>query len=333
MNPMFRCPLIYLVLAWPPSQDVPVDEILATVNGVAITRSDVEWSVLEGSTPRTEGEVLRQLVYQKILFQKARDANLSIPDASLSATMSERVEAAGGWDRYQERLKRKGSTSDEDRQEVRNALLADEYVNRCLGRVPGSPLLRPHLARTIRVTPLEVQTYFRENRETFRTSDTMEIGRLLVVKAHFAAEAEARKHAELLRRQALEIYQGNLREVIREGDQARYGTMTLSGPDQPKLLEEVRAYLRTAPVKVLSPVIETQTAFVVVVKLSEEHGRMLPFGEVQDAIFAVLSELKFREARKQLSRELLSEVDIWPKILFGSGLPAGTDVAPPPDRP
>ncbi|MFH0943949.1 MAG: peptidyl-prolyl cis-trans isomerase [Planctomycetota bacterium] len=314
-------------------QAAPIDGILATVDGAAITRNDVTRAMKEHSSSLTSTEVLQQLVLRKILDRKAREANLVVPDSRLSEVLEGRVAQAGSWEEYTKRLEELGKTVEEDRKEVRDALLVDEYVSQCLGRVPGSPLLRPRLARSVRVTPAEVQAYFRENRERFRTADRKEVGRLLVVKAHFDSDEEARDHAELLRQQSLKFHEGRLGQVILEGDRASYGTMTLSGPDQPRLLEEIRAFLEAAPVKVLSPVIETRTAYVVVVKLSEERGHQLEFDQVQEGVFSLLSELKYRAARQELGHELLLEVDLWPKNLFGSETNAGTGVAPQKEPP
>ena len=326
--------LLLTVVAPPPlRQAAPIDGILATVDGTAITRVDVEQAIKEHASSLTRTEVLQQLVLRRILDRKAKEANLVVPDARLSEVLAGRVAQAGSWEEYAQRLEELEKTVEQDRMEVRDALLADEYVSQCLGRVPGSPLLRPRLARSIRVTPAEVQEYYREHRERFRTADRKEIGRLLVVKAHFDSVQEAREHAELLRQQSLKYHEGRLDRVILEGDRARYGTMRLSGPDQPRLLEEIRAFLEASPVNILSPVIETRTAFVVVVKLSDERGHQLEFGQVQEGVFSLLSELKYRQARQELGRELLLEVDLWPKNLFGSEPNDGTGVAPQKEPP
>lgn len=311
-----------------PQQRTKVDEILATVNGKAVTRGDVEAILALSRTPVTRRELLVQLIQRRILEQKAQAASVRVPDEQLTETMAARIDRLGGNETYQEALKALDRSVDQDRLDVRNQLMADRFVDHCLGRVAGSPHLRPHLSRTTFVTPGEVQQHYRDNRERFRTEPGIEVGRLLVAKAHFPTPEKAKEHAELLRKQALRIFSGDLEKVIQEGDRARFGRMSLRSRQESGLIPEIRTFLDAAPVGVLSPVLETGGAYVVVVKLAEEPGRALSFDEVQDSVFALLTQLKWQRARQQLALELLQEAEVWPENLIPQTSPSPSEIAP-----
>ncbi len=320
------CLLLALLLLAPQSK--AIDDVLATVNGEAVTYGDVEELHGQAGNRFTREEILRQLVYRRVLGQKAREAGVSVPDERLSAVMAERVRSAGGWDGYLARLEGLKRTPDQDRLEIRNELVVDEFVDQCLGKVAGSALLRPQLARQAQVLPREAQEYYRQNRTLFRTQNTREVGRLLVSKSAFTSPEAAHQHAETVRRKALDEFQGDLQTACAGVERATFGTMTLGKREEEGLVPEIRAYLEAAPTGVLSPIFETPGGCVVVVKLSENPGRSLTFEEAQGAVFAILGQLKWQAAREELSRDLLAEADLWPQDLFGAATQANPSVAP-----
>ncbi|MBI4878475.1 MAG: peptidyl-prolyl cis-trans isomerase [Planctomycetes bacterium] len=320
------CLLLALLLASPQSK--AIDDVLATVNGEAVTFGDVEEMHGQAGNRFTREELLRQIVYRRILGQEAREAGISVPDERLSEVMAQRVQSAGGWDGYLTRLQALKRTPDQDRLEIRSELVVDEFVGQCLGKVPGSPHLRPHLARQTQVLPREAQEYYRQNRTLFRTQDSREVGRLLVSRSAFASPETARQHAEAIRKKALEEFGGDLQTACAGSETAVFGTMSLGQREAEGLVPEIRTYLEAAPTGVLSPIFETPGGCVVVVKLSETPGRVLSFEEAQGAVFAILGQLKWQAAREELSRDLLEEADLWPRGLFGPEPSPASSVAP-----
>ncbi|MFG0320513.1 MAG: peptidyl-prolyl cis-trans isomerase [Planctomycetota bacterium JB042] len=322
-----------LPLADDRADGVAVDQVLATVEGVAILRSEVDRRVAELGERVEEAIVLRQLVLSTLLEAKAKEAGVEVEDSRLDEVMAERVEALGGPEAYRDHLDALELDFETDRVRVRDALLVDEYVRHALGIVRGSPHLRPHLARRVHVTPREVQAHYRAHRERYRVDGRTEVGRLVVPKAAFADESAARARAEELRANA-ERGPGGLREAVAEDPRVRYAEVTLSPDQRAALRRDLLRALERTPVGSPSEIVETASSFLLLVKRAEEPARTLSFAEAQPIVFDFLTESKVREARVELSRELVAEAEIWPEGLFPQDLPNDEQaVAPAPPPP
>ncbi len=311
---------------------VAVDQVVATVEGAPILRSEVDRRTAELGGRVEEAIVLRQLVLSRLFEAKAKEAGVEVEDARVDEVMADRVEALGGPEAYRDHLVELDLDFETDRIRVRDALLVDEYVRHALGVVRGSPHLRPHLARRVHVTPREVQEHYREHRERYRVDGRTELGRLVVPKAAFAAPAEARERAEELRAAADRDLE-SFREAVGGDARVRYAEVTLSPERRAALRRDLLAALDRTPVGAPSEIVETASSLLLLVKRAEEPARTLSFAEAQPIVFDFLTEAKVREARVDLSRELVAEAEIWPEGLFPQDLPNGEQPVAPDSPP
>jgi len=322
--------LIVLALAVPQDRlsEVAVDEVLATVDGAPILASEIDRTFDETGGQLSRGTIVRQLVLATLFEAHARDAELTVSDSALEAAMAERVKSSGGPDEYRERLAELGLDFESDRVRIRDSLLVEEYVEHTLGRVAGSPLLRPHLARMIHVTPREVQDHYRDHRESYRADAYTDLARLLIPKASFGGAEEARRAAESARESARGS-PGALERAAEEDPRFSFSSSRLSEAQRGALRADIEAALDECGIGAPTPVLETPSSFVVLLKTAEAPSRIVPFAEAQPIAFAILTDQKARKARVELSRELLREADVWPKNLFPQDLPDEDGVAPP----
>lgn len=317
-----------LALARTPAEErVAVDEVLATVNGEAVLQSAVDRLGEEFGGLESRADVLRQAVFRLALEQAARAAGTTIPDEKLNQVMAERVLRAGGADAYRARLARIDVTPDQDRIEIRDALVGEQYVNECIGLVPGSPYLRPHLARFLSITPKELQEHFRAHREEFTVGGRIAVGRAVVPKAKYPSAAEARAAAETLRAAAGEDG-ARLKAAAEAAVPGSYQSLEVKARTDPALRAEIRDYLASAQILAVSPVIETPGAFVLVTLEADEPARPVEFAAAQEAIERVLIQVKRGLARDKLAQELLREARVWPAWLAAPGPPSESAVAP-----
>ncbi len=330
--------LLLLALAQAPIHGGDIESVVATVNGEAILESEVQDALESVSALFDRTEVVRQLVYQRLLDQKAKAAGVTIDDERLADAMRERVAQAGGWDAYKKKLEERSSSPEQDRQEIRRALLADEFVDHCVGLVPGSPHVRPDLARMLQVTPKEVQDVYREHKERFRTVDRRVYGRVQCAKDAADDGVGAVQKVIDLRKAAIERFNGSLKDACAAAypdEKDLYVEAELVEGQRSGLLPVILQHLATAPTRVPSPVIETTKSVICVVKVDETLGRQRSFAEVQDGIQRAILVERRDQARWILGAELLKEAEIRPRDLIPAtpasapGAPGAPEVAPP----
>ncbi len=311
-----RVAILLILLTGPQEPARPLDDIVvATVDGEAILKSEIEAVAELARGGRTRTDLLRGLVVDRLLRQRARAAGLAVPEDRLNDAMASRVAAAGGFAAYRAELERNGTNLEQDRKLVYEAMLIDTFVDHCLGRVPSSPHVRPALARAAQVSPKEVQTFYRENRERFRVPAMREIGRFVIEKGggeRTAAESGSLA-AELRARLGRD---GADPDAVAAEVDASYARRVVLDSDLAALKPEIRAFLVDSSRPRVSDAIETASAFVVIVRIRDEPSRIVPFDEAQPKIFEVLGEGKIRDARETLLRELVAEAEVWPNGLF-----------------
>lgn len=312
--------------------EVAVDLVVATVDGAPILASEVDILFEEADERVPRGLIVRQLVIAKLLEAKARAAEIVVSDQLVDETMEARVRSAGGPEAYGALVADLGLDFESDRLRVRDSLMVDEYVRHALGQVRGSPHLRPELARQVVVTPREIQEHFHEHAARYRVEARTEIGRLVVPKRAFEDDATALARAEELRTLAARD-PAALRGAAEADPRVRYAEVTLTPEQRGALRETLRESLERSAVGAPGEVVESAGAFLVVIKKSETTARPLSFEEAQPIVFAVLTESKTRAARIELSRDLISEAEIWPEGLFPQEVPVGQAVATDPGPP
>jgi hypothetical protein len=168
------------------------DAVLATVNGAAITESEVdEFAQILGPSAGSTETILRELVLTRLESDAAAEAGVKVPDDVLNDEMLRRTNALGGADAYKQALIAFGRSAEQDREFVRKRLAARAWVDATVGLVPNSPLLRPELARSVRVTPDETRAFFAANRASMQSAKVRTVAYAVLHENDFASDAEA----------------------------------------------------------------------------------------------------------------------------------------------
>ena len=132
---------------------------IATVNGQPISRSTFD-NRLE-SSPMARN-VLQQLVQETLIEQYAKNNNINVTDAELDARETQ-IKAnfpSGSWD---EMLKARGLTEADVRSALREQLIIDKA-----------------LAKEVKITPAQIEDYFKKNHATFDKPEQVTARHILV---------------------------------------------------------------------------------------------------------------------------------------------------------
>lgn len=293
------------------------DSVLATVNGTAITESEVdEFAQVLGPDAGPTDAIVRELVLTRLEADAAAEAGVKVPDDVLNDEMSRRAAALGGAEAYRKALIGFGRSAEQDREFVRKRLAARAWVDATVGLVPNSPLLRPELARSMRVSPEEVRAFFDANRAALQTARVRTVAYVVLHKGDFDTDAEAVASARALRDRVTPT--SDLAATAAKAGITRCGTWTFRGDDTLGLRPEVVRASWTLPVgEVAAPVDQGKTLLLLHV-LSEEGGTTVAFEDVQDAIQRHLIGQKRTAARAKLDRDLLERATVHPADLFGA---------------
>jgi len=183
------------------------DDVMATVNGEKITRAEVDKyynNQTTGSPQPLEGEqaislrmsILRQLIDDEIMMQRARKLGLLASDEEVDAKLSE-FKAGFSQEEFNKRLQERHLTLDDFKQDLRRTLTVDKVINR-------------EITSKIDISDADVTNYYNQHKSEFNLiepqyhlaqivvtlSPNTQVTNLKNDKA--ANEAEARKKVQLI---------------------------------------------------------------------------------------------------------------------------------------
>jgi len=187
----------------------PNPDVVAKVNGHPIQRAELDryykstmgqQQQPRATTPEQESiarlDILRQLIDDEMLQQKAAKLNLVATDEEVDARLSE-VKAPYTQEEFDQQLKAKGMTLDDLRRQIRRTLTTDRLMNK-------------EISSKINITDADITNYYNQNKTEFNlpepeyhlaqivvtTTPAQQPGNLQNNKA--SNEAEARKKIDQL---------------------------------------------------------------------------------------------------------------------------------------
>ncbi len=182
-------------------------DVMAKVNGEKITRSDVEkyyQNSIAGSPQQPAGEqatslrlnILKTLVEEEILMQRARKLGLLATDEEVEAKFAE-FKAPFTQEEFQKRLKERNISADDFKRDIRRGLTTDKLINK-------------EINSKISITDADITNYYNEHKAEFNfiepqyhlaqivvtTTPNPQVNNLKNDKA--GNEAEARKKVQMI---------------------------------------------------------------------------------------------------------------------------------------
>jgi peptidyl-prolyl cis-trans isomerase SurA len=156
-----------LLVALAACKHAPSPDVMATVNGKDILRSDLDkaynyYKARQGEAPQQPNpeqadivrlNLLRQLIDEEILDQTAAKLNLAASDEDVNAKLTE-LKAPYTQEEFDKNLKQQNTTLDDLKQQIRRQLTSDKLINK-------------EIESKINITDGDISNYYNEHKSEF----------------------------------------------------------------------------------------------------------------------------------------------------------------------
>lgn len=319
---------------------VPDSELVAKVNGKGITKTEFQTAVDRnlarykgqgqelppGIEVRVKESVLRRMIDDTIVDQKAKDLGITVTAEELEAKFQEHKDRFRTAEAFDDYLKRSGNTVEAMKDDLRRNVLRDRVVEKLSGSVD--------------VTDDEVKKYYDDNVARFMEREQVRASRILLRVAPTAAPAE--------KKAALKEAKDILGKLKKGADFAALAKEKSQGPEAQNggdlgwltrgrmtpALEN--AVFGLEPNK-LSEVVETPQGYEIVKVAEKKTERQRPLEEVEENIKNSLLARKRNEKRRDVLRTLKVDAKVEQFAKFEMpqppSMPPATPTSMPPDHP
>ena len=296
-------------------KDLP--EVVAKVNGQTIKKGEllqgaqvVQMRLAQMGRPATPSaafyrQVLNELIAITLLQQDAKSQGVAATDQEVQRQIDARKGAFPNEDAYHNALKQSGITEETLRQQARDQISVQKYVN-------------TKLVHGVAVSDQATRDFYEKNKEKIRTPERLHLRHILIrvdPKAPAADKAKAKEKAEdlLKRLQAGEDF-AQLATASSEdpGTKVRGGDLGWISKGQTPPQFENAAFALTKPNQ-LSGVVESPFGFHVIQLLERQPAGALPYDQVKERIGNMLKEQQAQQQVEARVRELRakSKVEVY----------------------
>ncbi|MEF8823410.1 MAG: SurA N-terminal domain-containing protein [Desulfohalobiaceae bacterium] len=174
--------ILLVFVCFPQGQAATVNEIVAVVNGEAITRYEMQQEMRNSPSQSAMGEmkvqmekdaererkVLRSMINERLFVQEANRLGISVPDEVIRSRL-ERIRQENGLSReeLEEYLQERGRALDQFKERIRRKI----KVNR---------LLSSMVRQKVVLTEEEVRSYYKEHKDDFLPPSEVELSLILM---------------------------------------------------------------------------------------------------------------------------------------------------------
>jgi len=290
---------VALVLAPLPSPADMVDQVVATIDGVPVTQSDLERYVVErGGTEEPTREDLANYVTEELLSKQAKARDIVIDDEQIEAYVAQVKAQRGLTDaQFEEALADQGLTVEVYRREVRAELEKGELMNR-------------EIRNRVSVSDEQVRRYYDSHEDDFALAERVRLRMILIPLPPEASPEDAARVEVAVRVLHAKLQSGeNFAEMAR---QVSAGPGAEQGGDlgffergqMVKPVEDVAFRLKEGSI---SHPIRSPAGFHIL-KVEERQGSVeQPFEAVEEMIREQLYQEELQERYERWLREDLRD--------------------------
>ncbi|WP_239461584.1 SurA N-terminal domain-containing protein [Occallatibacter savannae] len=199
----------FLLIAFSGCTHAPSPDVMATVNSKDISRSDLDkaynnYKATQGETPDEPSpeqanivrlNVLRQLIDEEILDQRASKLNLAASDEDVNAKLTE-LKAPYTQEEFDKKLKQQSMTLDDLKLQIRRQLTSTKLINK-------------EIESKINITDADIAAYYNSHKALYNVIEpNYHLGWIVVTtgqqqpgvpNAHPTSDADARKKIQTVR--------------------------------------------------------------------------------------------------------------------------------------
>ncbi|MEK7706020.1 MAG: peptidylprolyl isomerase [Myxococcota bacterium] len=301
-------------------------DAVARVNGEGIAKTIFEQAVqrnLEryrgqaqqlppGIEDRIKQSVLRRLIDDEIVAQKAKTIGIAVTPQELDEKFAEQKKRFRTDQAFADYLKRSKNTEEQMKDDLRTNLLRDRVVENMSG--------------AMEVTDEEVQKYYDENIARFKQPEQIKASRILL---RFAADVTPKQKADMAKKAtklAKEAKKAGaafveLAKKESQGPEAARGG-DLGWFTRGRMPPEWDNVAFNLAAEAVSDPIETRLGIEIVKVWEKKAEQQRPFDEVKDTIRNSLVARKRNEKRREVLRDLKAAAKVEQLVTFEPARPA-----------
>lgn len=290
-----------------------IDRIIARVNEEIITQRQFDaekeklraqlsqqysGADLNGQYQAQEKNLLRDMIDQDLLVQKAKDLNINV-----ETTLVQRLDQI----RKQMHL---DSIQDLENEVEKQGLIWEDFQNNIRRRIETQQVIEQQVGSRIMVTQGEARKYFNEHRKDFASPGGVDLAEIQVSnQKQGATVAEQRAKAALAMLQTGAKWQDVVKKYS-DGPNANSGGDVGFFP-KGSLLPEIAKAIQNLDVNDTSGLVTTQNGYLIVKLLQRRSAGAPRFEEVQQQVDNALYEQKMQPALRDYLTTLRKESYIW----------------------
>jgi peptidyl-prolyl cis-trans isomerase C len=250
-------------------------------------------------------EVLDVLIGQNLLWQSAKKNKLLASDEEVDQLYKQYVAQYPSEDEFKARMKIEGYTEKSYREELRQQLSARKYV-------------QEKIVKTQKVDIKEIDTFYNENKEKFKTPELVHARHILITLDQNADKKQKKEARALLKKLKKEVADGadfaELAKKHSRGPSAPNGG-DLGFFDRGKMVKPFEdAAFKLKPGEV-SDIVETQFGYHLIKMEEKQPSRVVPKEEIAGRIEGYLLQVKYEESLNKEIERLKQDAKI-EKFLF-----------------
>lgn len=299
-------------------------DVAVTVNGDEIKESEVQAlteeefqqmagnaeklpaAFLEQYKKQLRGQVLDQLIIERLLAEKVKQENIEVTDEEVISVITQMVASQPeplSLDEYKKKLTEYGQSFDEQKEKVRKGLAYQK-------------VLESQLAGKVNITEDDARKFYDENPKQFERGQQVRASHILI-KPVYDKEGDPNLAKEAARTKAQELLK-KARSGADFAQLAMSNSMCPSAPsggdlgffskgDMTPAFEEAAFKLAVGQI---SDVVETEYGFHIIRVTDRREPGIMPFDEVKDSIIRNLTINKQAELTKEYIESLKSGANI-----------------------
>jgi len=298
--------LLIIILSLTPTIHAS-DEVVATVNGVAITEAEVQRQIVKllprvryhrNVTPerrkRYRKRAIEDLIVRELFYQEAKNRGMEVERSKVKEVLDSYIKRYKDKEKLQEALKVVGLDLDGLKDEIEKDLIVAEFED-------------TFIKKKAEVSEEELKRYYEKNRESFREPDKVKLREIFIAVPYDAdyetiQKKKARALEVLKKVEAGEDFAGLAWNYSEDPYAVKGGDIGFvhRGRLEPAI-EEVAFRLKKGQT---SGLIEVKAGYFIIKVEDFIPSRLLGFDEIKDKLRKKLEAKRRREIREELIKEL-----------------------------
>jgi peptidyl-prolyl cis-trans isomerase C len=288
-------------------------DIVARVNGTAITRKDLEEKI-NAAVNRTyfhkklpaekERQIKKQslavLIEEELLYQQAREQEISVDKNEVDRRYQNIVGQFPAKADFKQALERIGYRPKEFRKKIEREFLIQEVYKR-------------NITDQVVLTEAALKDYYEKNKYKFKKPETVNL-QLIFIKISDPTSPDSRQEARKRAEDILDRLKGgeNFDDLASRysDDMYRIKGGRLGEVHKGRLPKEIEEAAFSMKIGQISPLIQTTTGCSIIKVLDKSASRQLEFAEIEGKLKKELEKKRLAEVRKKWLGRLKAEAQI-----------------------